>query len=155
MVWITCALLWCFYQLFGLSFCRHPFTSEEPLVSKWYNAKCLQISSANCRFWVNYYFNIGEGNLLPAPGFLHFQQLSLLLQDVSGHVAVTGNAFHLWMVLKFLYQLLVVVCGSFFSARELWTMRFVSLVKIAYIQYIHHATAEKILLWVQPAFKLH
>ncbi len=35
--------LWCFYQLFGLSFWRHPFTEEDPLVSKWYNAKFLQI----------------------------------------------------------------------------------------------------------------
>ncbi len=34
-VWITCGLLWCFYQLFGLSFWRHPFTAEDPLVSKW------------------------------------------------------------------------------------------------------------------------
>ncbi len=25
-VWITCRLLWCFYQLFGFSFWRHPFT---------------------------------------------------------------------------------------------------------------------------------
>ncbi len=33
-----CGLLWCFYQLFGLSFWRHPFTSEYPLVSKWCNA---------------------------------------------------------------------------------------------------------------------
>ncbi len=38
-------LLWCFYQLFGLSFWRHPFTSEDPLVSKWCNAKFLQICS--------------------------------------------------------------------------------------------------------------
>ncbi len=113
----------------------------DSLVSKWYNAKFLQISSANCCFWVNYYFNIGKGNLLPAPGFLHFLQLSLLLKDVSGQVAVTGDAFHLWMVLKLLDQLLVVVCGSFFSGRELWTMRFVSLVKIAYIQSIHLTTA--------------
>ncbi len=30
-VWITCGLLWCFYQLFGLSFWRHPFTAEHPL----------------------------------------------------------------------------------------------------------------------------
>ncbi len=35
---ITCALLWCFYQLFGLSFWRHPFTAEHPLLSKWWNA---------------------------------------------------------------------------------------------------------------------
>ncbi len=42
-VWITCVLLWCFYQLFGLLFWRHPFTAEDPLVSKWCNAKFLQI----------------------------------------------------------------------------------------------------------------
>ncbi len=30
--------LWCLYQLFFvLSFWRHPFTAEDPLVSKWYN----------------------------------------------------------------------------------------------------------------------
>ncbi len=28
----SCGLLWCFYQLFGLSFRRHPFTAEDPLV---------------------------------------------------------------------------------------------------------------------------
>ncbi len=38
-------LLWCFYQLLGLSFWRHPFTAEDSLVSKWYNAKFLQICS--------------------------------------------------------------------------------------------------------------
>ncbi len=42
-VWITCGLLWCFYQLFGLSFWRHPFTAEDPSVSKWWNATFLQI----------------------------------------------------------------------------------------------------------------
>ncbi len=42
-VWITCGLLWCFYQLFGLSFWRHPFTAEDPLVSKWWNATVSQI----------------------------------------------------------------------------------------------------------------
>ncbi len=31
-----------FYQLFGLSFWRHPFTAEDPLVSKWCNATFLQ-----------------------------------------------------------------------------------------------------------------
>ncbi len=36
--WWT-GLLQCFYQLFGLSFWRHPFTVEDPLVSKWCNAK--------------------------------------------------------------------------------------------------------------------
>ncbi len=38
-LWITVM----FYQLFGLSFWRHPFTAEHPLVSKWCNATFLQI----------------------------------------------------------------------------------------------------------------
>ncbi len=29
----SCGLLWCFYQLFGLSFWRHPFTAEHPLMN--------------------------------------------------------------------------------------------------------------------------
>ncbi len=37
----------CFYQLFGLSFWRHPFTAEDPLVSKWWNATFLQIWWSN------------------------------------------------------------------------------------------------------------
>ncbi len=63
-----------FYQLFGLSFWRHPFSAEDPLVSKWYNAKFLKIcseeetnsssacslrvnkSSANFNIWANYSF---------------------------------------------------------------------------------------------------
>ncbi len=44
-MWITCGLLWCFYQLFALSFWRHPFTVKDPSVSKWCNAKFLQIYS--------------------------------------------------------------------------------------------------------------
>ncbi len=72
-VWITCGLLWCFYQLFGLSFCRHPFTAEEQFVSKWCNATFHQIwwrnklililhdlkvstFSANFHVYVNYSF---------------------------------------------------------------------------------------------------
>ncbi len=38
-------LLECLYLLFGLSFWRHPFTAEDPLVSKWYKAKFPQICS--------------------------------------------------------------------------------------------------------------
>ncbi len=72
-------LEWCgllvngFYQLFGLSFWRHPFTAEDPSLSKWCNATFLQIwwrnkliyilhglrlstFSANFHFWVNYSF---------------------------------------------------------------------------------------------------
>ncbi len=75
-VWITCRLWWCFYQLFGLSVWRHPFTAEDPLVSKQCNTKFSQICSheetksiyilgglrvskfsANLNFWVNCSFN--------------------------------------------------------------------------------------------------
>ncbi len=65
-MWISCGLLWCYYQLFGLLFWRHPFTAEDPLVSKWCNAKFLKICSdeeliilrmsktvTNCRIWGN------------------------------------------------------------------------------------------------------
>ncbi len=41
----SCGLLWCFYQLFGLSFWRHPFTADDPLVSRRCNATFLQIYS--------------------------------------------------------------------------------------------------------------
>ncbi len=44
-VWIIYGLLWCFYQLFGLSFWRHPFTAEDPLMREWWNATFLQICS--------------------------------------------------------------------------------------------------------------
>ncbi len=40
---VTCGLLRCFYQQFGLLFWRHPFTAEDPLVSKWCHAKFLQV----------------------------------------------------------------------------------------------------------------
>ncbi len=48
-----CGLLWCFYQLFGLSFWRHPFTTDDPLLSKWCDATFLQIRWRNkliCKF---------------------------------------------------------------------------------------------------------
>ncbi len=66
---ISCVLLRCFNQPFGLSFWRHPFTAKGPLVCKWSNAKFFQIyddetNSSMIRgwasflkiviFWVNY-----------------------------------------------------------------------------------------------------
>ncbi len=47
MDWSGVDYLWCFYQLFGLSFWRHPFTAEDPLVSKWCNATFLQIKNSS------------------------------------------------------------------------------------------------------------
>ncbi len=75
--WVVWIVDYChvFYQLFGLSFWWHPFTAEDLLVSKWRNAKFLQIwwrnklicildglrvitFSANVHFWVNYSFKL-------------------------------------------------------------------------------------------------
>ncbi len=66
MVWITCGLLWCSYQLFGLSFWRHPFTAEDPLVRKWFNAKFLKVCSDE---ETNSYIS------WMARGWVHFQQI--------------------------------------------------------------------------------
>ncbi len=53
---ITCEILWCFYQLSGLSFWRYPFTAEHPLVSKWWNANFLLFHWKNkliyCTSWM-------------------------------------------------------------------------------------------------------
>ncbi len=49
-----------FYQLFGLSFWRHPFTADDPFLSKWCNATFLQI------WW---------RNKLIVWGWVHFQQM--------------------------------------------------------------------------------
>ncbi len=68
MVWITCGLLWCFYQLFGLSFWRHPFTAGDPLVCNWCNAKFIKI------WWWNKLIYILDGLRVSAfsPNF-HFR----------------------------------------------------------------------------------
>ncbi len=73
LVWITCGLLRCFYQLFGLSFWRHPFTAEHPLMRHWCSDTFLQTwwrnklililddlslstSSAHSHYWVHCLF---------------------------------------------------------------------------------------------------
>ncbi len=70
-----CGLLWGLYQLFGLSFWRHPFTAEDPLLRQWCRDTFLQIwwrnkliyildnlrvstFSANFHFGVNNSFNL-------------------------------------------------------------------------------------------------
>ncbi len=59
MDWSGVDYLWIivmFYQLFGLSFWRHPFTEEDSLVSKWWNS--LDI----CSFFVNSSFKMSQKN---------------------------------------------------------------------------------------------
>ncbi len=71
----------CFYQLFRLSFWRHPFTAEDPLLSKWCNAKCLRICSDEgtwfpedeyifSKFDYNYSFNLHGTWNIPLNAYL-------------------------------------------------------------------------------------
>ncbi len=53
----SCGLLWCFYQLFGLSLWRHPFTAEDPLGSKRWNANSpnlFQWKTNSCISWMTW-----------------------------------------------------------------------------------------------------
>ncbi len=68
-MWITCGLLWCFYQLFRLSFWRHPFTAEHPLLSKRCNATFLQIRSHEETSWM-------------AWGWVNLQQIFIFGQTI-------------------------------------------------------------------------
>ncbi len=58
--------LFTFYQLFRLSFWRHPFTAEDPLVNKWCNATFLQIYSDE---------ETNSSTSWIAWGWVHFQQI--------------------------------------------------------------------------------
>ncbi len=78
-----------FNQLFGLSFWRHPFTAEDPLVSKWCNAKCLQIYSKeefinqDLDIWMN-------AGLLSQSSTERREHRSVLLKDMWWILSWTG-----------------------------------------------------------------
>ncbi len=95
-VWIICGLR-CFYQLFGLSFWRHPFTKEHPLVSRGCNATFLQIRwrnkliyifdglrvctcSAVFHFWVNYSLWIQQQIAFCCPSLVYHSLVSKTLR---------------------------------------------------------------------------
>ncbi len=95
-VWITCGLLWCFYQMFGLLFWRHPFTAEHPLLRHWCSDTFLQIwwrtnSSTSCIAW----------------GWAHFQQ-SFINLVFSSLIQITH-----------LYSISTVYDKAHFAGREL------------------------------------
>ncbi len=82
--------LWCFYQLFGRSFWRHPFTAEHPLVSKWCNATFLQI-------WRNVSVNL---SLSVRPDWC--QWLSEVAKDsmfLFIPMSIIWDEFLLWIIL--------------------------------------------------------
>ncbi len=62
LVWITCGLLWCFYQLFGLSFWWHPFTSIGEKVMECYISPNLMKKTNSSISWM-------------VRGWAHFQQM--------------------------------------------------------------------------------
>ncbi len=87
--WITCRLLWCAFQLFGLSFWRHPFTVEDPLVSEWCNATFFQIWWRNKLLYI-LDFNLQQmftfGGTVPFPTqskLLRFDQLLLVIDSIK------------------------------------------------------------------------
>ncbi len=93
-VWITlnyyCKLLWCFYQLFGLSFWRHPFTAEDPLVSKWCNVTFLQICSHE---------ETNSPTSWMAWVWVHFQQMDIFLGTIpliTVHKYKIDVALYIW-----------------------------------------------------------
>ncbi len=68
-MWIAWGLLWCFYQLFGLSFWWHLFTVDDPLLSKlcnatfphlfpWNNKLIIIGWPENDTFSANFYFGL-------------------------------------------------------------------------------------------------
>ncbi len=95
-VFITCWLLWCFYQLFGLSFWRHSYTAEDPLVSKWCNAKFPENCSDEetnpftiwmARGWVHsFHIFVGLNIPLNAFGSIQFAVCPLVNSDVMRHL---------------------------------------------------------------------
>ncbi len=79
-LWITCGLLFCYYQLFGLLFWRHPFTAEDALVSKWHNATFLQICSDE--------ETISSTSLM-AWGWQHFQNFFIVWVNYSKNYLIS------------------------------------------------------------------
>ncbi len=106
-VWITCGLLWCFYQLFGLSFWWHPFTAEDPLVSKWCNVTFLQICSDEetnsstswmAWEWANFCKNINKYKIKKDLNFLYFNSIKYVHYGTWGWFSPHWRCSHwcLW-----------------------------------------------------------
>ncbi len=106
----SCGLLWCFYQL--LNILTAPFTPEDPLVSKWCNAKFLhpfwwrnkfiyisdglRVStfSGNFHFWVSYSFKRSQSN------HLNIKYISSLTNSVTNGLCMLMCAVLLLLLLN-------------------------------------------------------
>ncbi len=80
---ITNRLSQCFFirYQFGLSFWRHPFSAENPFVSKWCNTKFLQICSDK-----------ETNSSWKAWGLVHFQQILIFAWTIP----LTSLLSHRW-----------------------------------------------------------
>ncbi len=107
-----CGLLWCFYQLFGLSFWRHPFTadtdaethfskSDEETNKLIYISDGLRVSklSAYFHFWVNCSFNVS------AECTMHISQSITIINSVVWFLILIHNC---WKVLY--YEIFSLFC---------------------------------------------
>ncbi len=127
-----CGLLWCFYQLFWLSFWRHPFTAEDPLVSKCCNATFIQMCFY---FWVNYPFNhwlnnwsrtfdfaIWHKTYLANPTFVSFRKKHVIYAHELGYKKTTEckQASAQWWHLHHRLQIPELLLRSIFTAAELF-----------------------------------
>ncbi len=72
----TALILWCFISCLDthFKFWRHPFTAEDPLVSKWCNATFLQICSDEKYKLLD---------ILDGLGWVHFQQTFIFEWTIS------------------------------------------------------------------------
>ncbi len=84
-----CGLLRCFYQPFGLSFWRHPFTAEDPLVSKRCNATFLY-------FWVNCCLKSVAGISDSVKHYRHSTKLTGHKSDLAQIISWGNEIWKLW-----------------------------------------------------------
>ncbi len=88
-VWI----LQCFYQLFGLSFWRHPFTAEDPFLSKWCNATFAQIPMFPWRnkLWGCIYFTMIYCNLMITKVANLYYQMKTYCKVLTNFPGLSGD----------------------------------------------------------------
>ncbi len=95
-VWITCGLLWCFYQLFGLSFWRHPFTAVELM-----SARHHRLGQTSCQLVLQHLHYLITIVLSPIIGsvdlkYENVQHMQRLIVCYSTHLQTTDYASQPW-----------------------------------------------------------
>ncbi len=122
-----CGLLWCFYQLFGLSFWRHPFTAEDVLMNMRCNATFLQISSdkesnssSSWMAWGWVYFQqifISGWTIPLSPLFssIYYPDSIFILLKIIYYFAYQSQWGNQWSITPLLWSLHLCCRGSWFS----------------------------------------